>query len=55
MHKDKDENGMLSHMHTHDTFRNREMGSFEHGLLDGDMFLQVCISYLTLKKKIRRK
>lgn len=41
MHKDKEENGMLSHMHTHDSFRNRELGAFENGLLDGDMFLQV--------------
>lgn len=41
MHKDKEENGMLSHMHHHDSYRSRELGAFEHGLLDGDMFLQV--------------
>lgn len=43
MHKDKEENGMLPHIHTHahDGYRTRELGAFEHGLLDGDMFLQV--------------
>lgn len=41
MHKEKEENGMLSHMHHHDTYRSRELGVFENGLLDGEMFLQV--------------
>lgn len=41
MHKDKDENGMLSHIHSHDAYRSRELGILEHSLLDGDMFLQV--------------
>lgn len=41
MHKEKDENGMLSHIHHHDAYRSRELGAFEHGLLEGDMFLQV--------------
>lgn len=41
MHKEKDENGMLSHLHHHDAYRSRELGAFEHGLLEGDMFLQV--------------
>lgn len=46
MHKEKEENGMLSHMHHHDTYRSRELGVFENGLLDGEMFLQVS-SFLT--------
>lgn len=41
MHKEKDENGMLSHIHSHDAYRSRELGILEHSLLDGDMFLQV--------------
>jgi len=41
MHKDKEENGVLPHIHAHDGYRTRELGAFEHGLLDGDMFLQV--------------
>lgn len=41
MHKDKDENGMLSHIHSHEAYRSRELGILEHSLLDGDMFLQV--------------
>jgi len=44
MHKDKEENGVVSHIHAHDTYRTRELGAFEHGLLDGDMFLQVSFS-----------
>lgn len=47
MHKEKDENGMLSHLHHHDTYRSRELGAFEHALLDGDMFLQVSTSFIT--------
>lgn len=46
MHKDKDENGMLSHIHSHDAYRSRELGILEHSLLDGDMFLQVNILQL---------
>lgn len=45
MHKEKEENGILSHIHTHDGYRSREIGAFELSLLDGDMFLQVSISY----------
>ncbi|KAI8044333.1 hypothetical protein M5D96_000489 [Drosophila gunungcola] len=41
MHKEKEENGVLPHIHAHDGYRTRELGAFEHGLLDGDMFLQV--------------
>lgn len=41
MRKDKDENGMLSHIHSHEAYRSRELGILEHSLLDGDMFLQV--------------
>lgn len=41
IHKDKEENGLLPHIHAHDGYRTRELGAFEHGLLDGDMFLQV--------------
>lgn len=40
MHKDKEETTILSHIH-HQEYRNRELDAFEHGLLDGDMFLQV--------------
>lgn len=41
MHKEKEENGILSHLHHHDGYRSRDLSSFEHSLLDGDMFLQV--------------
>lgn len=41
MHKDKEENGLLSHMHHHDTYRSRELSAIEHSLADGDTFLQV--------------
>lgn len=54
MHKDKDENGILSaqhhqqqqhpHHHNHDTYassRLRELEAIEHSMLEGDMFLQV--------------
>lgn len=43
MHKDKEENGLLSHMHHHDTYRSRELSAIEHSLADGDTFLQVSI------------
>lgn len=46
MHKDKEENGVLPHIHAHDGYRTRELGAFEHGLLDGDMFLQVSSNYI---------
>jgi hypothetical protein len=44
MHKEKEENGMIHihHSHTHDNYRAREIGIFENGLLDADVFLQVC-------------
>lgn len=41
MHKEKEENGLLSHMHHHDAYRSRELSAFEHSQSDGDMFLQV--------------
>lgn len=45
MHKEKEDNNggntILPHIHGHDGYRTRELGAFEHGLLDGDMFLQV--------------
>lgn len=42
MHKDKEENGILSHIHSHhDGYRARDLGAIEHHMLDGDMFLQV--------------
>lgn len=42
MHKEKEENGMI-HIHhsSHDSYRTRELGIFENGLLDADVFLQV--------------
>ncbi|KAJ6635828.1 Aryl hydrocarbon receptor [Pseudolycoriella hygida] len=48
MHKEKEENGMLSHMHHHDTYRSRELGVFENGLLDGEMFLQALNGFLMI-------
>lgn len=45
MHKEKEDNNggntILPHIHGHDGYRTRELSAFEHGLLDGDMFLQV--------------
>lgn len=46
MHKEKEENGMIhihhSHSHPSDTaYRSRELGIFENGLQDTDVFLQV--------------
>lgn len=44
MHKEKDENGILPHIQAHDvSYRSRELGSFEHSVLEGDMFLQVSL------------
>ncbi|XP_067615948.1 uncharacterized protein ss [Eurosta solidaginis] len=50
MHKDKEENGILPHIHTHahDGYRTRELGAFEHGLLDGDMCLQALNGFLMI-------
>ncbi|KAM8703482.1 hypothetical protein ACLKA7_008154 [Drosophila subpalustris] len=48
MHKDKEENGVLPHIHAHDGYRTRELGAFEHGLLDGDMFLQALNGFLMI-------
>ncbi|KAL5272976.1 AHR family protein [Megaselia abdita] len=49
MHKDKDENGILPHIHSHDvSYRSRELGSFEHSLLEGDMFLQALNGFLMI-------
>lgn len=41
MHKSKEENGIGNSVHPHDSYRTREIGSFETGPLDGEMFLQV--------------
>lgn len=51
MHKEKEENGMIhihhSHSHPSDTaYRTRELGIFENGLLDADVFLQVKKKFL---------
>lgn len=51
MHKEKEENGMIhihhSHSHPSDTaYRTRELGIFENGLLDADVFLQVKKNFL---------
>ncbi|XP_055699973.1 aryl hydrocarbon receptor protein 1 isoform X2 [Phlebotomus papatasi] len=48
MLKDKEENGMLSHIHSHDSYRSRELGVLEHNLLDGDMFLQALNGFLMI-------
>ncbi|TMW53828.1 hypothetical protein DOY81_001113, partial [Sarcophaga bullata] len=50
MHKDKEENGnsVLPHIHAHDGYRTRELGAFEHGLLDGDTFLQALNGFLMI-------
>ncbi|XP_037942657.1 aryl hydrocarbon receptor-like [Teleopsis dalmanni] len=48
MHKEKEENGLLPHIHAHDGYRTRELGAFEHGLLDGDMFLQALNGFLMI-------
>ncbi|XP_055849417.1 neuronal PAS domain-containing protein 2 isoform X1 [Episyrphus balteatus] len=48
MHKDKEENGLMPHIHSHDAYRTRELGAFEHGLLDGDMFLQALNGFLMI-------
>ncbi|XP_032577277.1 uncharacterized protein LOC6616892 isoform X4 [Drosophila sechellia] len=48
MHKDKEDNGVLPHIHAHDGYRTRELGAFEHGLLDGDMFLQALNGFLMI-------
>lgn len=47
MLKEKEENGSMSHLlHHHESYiRNRDLEMFEHGLLDGDTFLQVNTFY----------
>jgi hypothetical protein len=47
MHKEKEENGVLHihHHQAHDSYRCRELGIIENGILDGDMFLQVSFSH----------
>ncbi|KAG5682009.1 hypothetical protein PVAND_011404 [Polypedilum vanderplanki] len=51
MHKEKEENGMI-HMHhshsSHDGYRAREIGIFENGLLDADVFLQALNGFLMM-------
>lgn len=46
VHKEKEENGMI-HIHhsSHDSYRARELGIFENGLLDSDVFLQVSFMF----------
>lgn len=51
MRKEKEENGILSHLHHHDSYRSRDLGAFEHGLLDGDMILQVSDFIYKFKKE----
>ena len=45
MHKEKEENGTIHMHHLHpsqdNSYRTREIGIFENGLLDADVFLQV--------------
>lgn len=43
MLKEKEENGLLHihHHQSHDSYKHREIGILESGILDGDMFLQV--------------
>uniref|UniRef100_A0A336MPL7 CSON003255 protein n=1 Tax=Culicoides sonorensis TaxID=179676 RepID=A0A336MPL7_CULSO len=49
MHKEKEENGILSHIHSHhDGYRTRDLGEIEHHLLDGDMFLQALNGFLMI-------
>ncbi|CAO1388922.1 unnamed protein product [Diamesa serratosioi] len=49
MHKEKEENGMIHiHHQSHDSYRNREIGIFENGLLDADMFLQALNGFLMI-------
>ncbi|XP_063708955.1 aryl hydrocarbon receptor [Culicoides brevitarsis] len=49
MHKDKEENGILSHLHSHhDSYRARDLGAIEHHMLDGDMFLQALNGFLMI-------
>jgi len=38
MHKDKEDG-----MHHESQFRNRDLTTYDHTLLDGEMFLQVCL------------
>ncbi|KAL7032415.1 hypothetical protein ACKWTF_007313 [Chironomus riparius] len=53
MHKEKEENGMIhihhSHSHPSDTaYRARELGIFENGLQDSDVFLQALNGFLMI-------
>ncbi|XP_055387647.1 hypoxia-inducible factor 1-alpha isoform X2 [Condylostylus longicornis] len=48
MHKEKEESSILSHLSVHDGYRSRELGAFEHSLLDGDMFLQALNGFLMI-------
>jgi hypothetical protein len=40
MHKDKEDG-----MHHDSQFRNRDLTTYDHTLLDGEMFLQVCLKF----------
>jgi hypothetical protein len=40
MHKDKEDG-----MHHDSQFRNRDLTTYDHTLLDGEMFLQVCLIF----------
>ncbi|XP_055596099.1 aryl hydrocarbon receptor isoform X2 [Uranotaenia lowii] len=48
MHKSKEENGMTNSIHPHDTYRTRDIGSFETGPLDGEMFLQALNGFVII-------
>lgn len=47
MLKEKEENGLLHihHHQSHDSYKHREIGILESGILDGDMFLQVNFNF----------
>ncbi|XP_031633616.1 aryl hydrocarbon receptor protein 1 isoform X3 [Contarinia nasturtii] len=48
MLEEKEENGLLSHIHHHDVYRSRELNAFEHSISDGDMFLQALNGFLMI-------
>ncbi|EAT36063.1 AAEL011825-PB [Aedes aegypti] len=48
MHKSKEENGIGNSVHPHDSYRTREIGSFETGPLDGEMFLQALNGFIII-------
>ncbi|XP_053686306.1 aryl hydrocarbon receptor protein 1 [Sabethes cyaneus] len=48
MHKTKEENGSNNSMHLHDTYRNRDITTFEAGPIDGEMFLQALNGFVII-------